>query len=132
VVAIELNPRSVSGSRSRTDGSGHWPFSKQHCAALEDKIVQAAMVTLLSQIYEVDFLGFSYGFRPGKSQHNALDAVSVGLLKRKVNWILDADIQGFSIRRRDGELKTAPMTIPSGSSNQPPAAASTTSLTSGC
>lgn len=64
-------------------------------AALEDKIVQAAMVTLLSQIYEVDFLGFSYGFRPGKSQHHALDAVSVGLLKRKVNWILDADIQGF-------------------------------------
>lgn len=57
------------------------------------------MVTLLSQIYEVDFVGFSYGFRPGKSQHNALDAVSVGLLKRKVNWILDADIQGFSIRR---------------------------------
>ena len=53
------------------------------------------MVTLLSQIYEVDFVGFSYGFRPGKSQHNALDAVSVGLLKRKVNWILDADIQGF-------------------------------------
>jgi group II intron reverse transcriptase/maturase len=64
-------------------------------AALEDKIVQAAMVTLLTQIYEVDFQGFSYGFRPGKSQHNALDAVSVGLLKRKVNWILDADIQGF-------------------------------------
>lgn len=64
-------------------------------AALEDKIVQAAMVTLLSQIYEVDFQGFSYGFRPGKSQHNALDAVSVGLQKRKVNWILDADIQGF-------------------------------------
>lgn len=64
-------------------------------AALEDKIVQAAMVTLLSQIYEVDFLGFSYGVRPGKSQHNALDAVSVGLLKRKVIWILDADIQGF-------------------------------------
>jgi RNA-directed DNA polymerase len=64
-------------------------------AALEDKIVQAAMVTLLSQIYEVDFAGFSYGFRPGKSHHNALDAVSVGLQKRKVNWILDADIQGF-------------------------------------
>ena len=64
-------------------------------AALEDKIVQAAMVTLLNQIYEVEFNGFSYGFRPGKSQHNALDALSVGLLKRKVNWVLDADIQGF-------------------------------------
>ena len=64
-------------------------------ATLEDKVVQAAMVTLLSQIYEVDFAGFSYGFRPGKSQHDALDAVSVGLLKRQVNWILDADIQGF-------------------------------------
>lgn len=64
-------------------------------AALEDKIVQSAMVTLLSQIYTVDFIGFSYGFCPGKGQHDALDAVSVGLQKRKVNWILDADIQGF-------------------------------------
>ena len=64
-------------------------------AALEDKIVQAALVTLLSQIYEVEFKGFSYGFRPGKSQHNALDAVSVGLEQRMVKWILDADIQGF-------------------------------------
>lgn len=64
-------------------------------AALEDKIVQSAIVTLLSQIYEVDFNGFSYGFRPGKSQHDALDAVSVGLQKRKIKWILDADIQGF-------------------------------------
>jgi RNA-directed DNA polymerase len=64
-------------------------------AALEDKIVQAAMVELLSQIYEVDFNGFSYGYRPGKSQHNALDAVSVGLQKRKVNWILDVDVQSF-------------------------------------
>ena len=53
------------------------------------------MVTLLNQIYEVEFQGFSDGFRPGKSQHNALDALSVGLLKRKVNWVLDADIQGF-------------------------------------
>jgi RNA-directed DNA polymerase len=64
-------------------------------AALEDKIVQSAVVTLLSLIYEVDFLGFSYGFRPGKCPHNALDAVSVGLQQRRVNWILDADIQGF-------------------------------------
>lgn len=64
-------------------------------AALEDKIVQAAVVTLLSQIYEVDFKGFSYGFRPGRSQHNALDALSVGLTQRHVNWVLDADIKGF-------------------------------------
>lgn len=64
-------------------------------AALEDKIVQAAMATLLGLIYEVDFKGFSYGFRPHRSQHNALDALSVGLIKRHVNWVLDADIQGF-------------------------------------
>lgn len=64
-------------------------------AALEDKIVQAAVVTLLSQIYEVDFVGFSYGFRPGRNQHRALDAISVGLTQRYVNWVLDADIKGF-------------------------------------
>jgi RNA-directed DNA polymerase len=64
-------------------------------ASLEDKIVQQAVRTVLEQIYEADFLGFSYGFRPGRSQHNALDALWVGLTKRKVNWVLDADIQGF-------------------------------------
>src|ERR1700722_18421497 len=64
-------------------------------AALEDKIVQHAVVTILNQIYEEDFLGFSYGFRPGHSQHNALDALSYALLKRKVNYVLDADIKGF-------------------------------------
>jgi group II intron reverse transcriptase/maturase len=62
---------------------------------LEDKIVQRALVEVMNAIYEIDFLGFSYGFRPGRSQHNALDAVSVGLERRKVNWVLDADIQGF-------------------------------------
>jgi retron-type reverse transcriptase len=51
-------------------------------------------------IYEVDFKGFSYGFRRRKSQHNALDALSVGLTQRHVNWVLDADIKGFSLRRR--------------------------------
>ena len=101
-------------------------------AALEDKIVQAAMVTLLNQIYEVDFIGFSYGFRPGKSQHNALDALSVGLLKRKVNWLLDADIQGFSMRRRGWFQNGALFWQSSGSSDQPPPAASTTSLTRSC
>jgi RNA-directed DNA polymerase len=64
-------------------------------AALEDKIVQQAVVTILNQIYEEDFLGFSYGFRPGRSQHDALDALSYALLKKKVNYILDADIKGF-------------------------------------
>jgi group II intron reverse transcriptase/maturase len=63
-------------------------------AALEDKIVQRAVVEVLNAIYEVDFLGFSYGFRPGRSQHNALDALEVAL-HRKVSWVLDADIRGF-------------------------------------
>ena len=64
-------------------------------AALEDKIVQQAVGTVLNQIYEEDFLGFSYGFRPGRSQHDALDALWVGIMRKKVNWILDADIRGF-------------------------------------
>ena len=64
-------------------------------AALEDKIVQQAVVTILNQIYEVDFRGFSYGFRPGRSPHQALDALYVGLVRSKVNWVLDADIRGF-------------------------------------
>jgi len=64
-------------------------------AALEDKIVQQATVTVLNQIYEEDFMGFSYGFRPGRSQHDALDALFVGLMRKKVNWVLDADIQGY-------------------------------------
>src|SRR5215831_5250748 len=62
---------------------------------LEDKIVQRAVVEVLNAIYEEDFLGFSYGFRPGRSQHDALDALIVGLHRRKVNWILDADIRSF-------------------------------------
>ena len=62
---------------------------------LEDKIVQRATVGVLNAVYETDFLGFSYGFRPGRSQHNALDALYTGLLTRKVNWVLDADIRGF-------------------------------------
>ena len=64
-------------------------------AALEDKIVQYAVVKVLNQIYEEDFLGFSYGFRPGRSQHQALDALWVGLIRKKVNWVLDADIRDF-------------------------------------
>ncbi len=64
-------------------------------AALEDKIVQQAVVLVLSRIYEVDFLGFSYGFRPERSQHNALDAIWVGITGRKVSFVLDADIKSF-------------------------------------
>jgi len=64
-------------------------------AAMEDKTVQQAVVTILNQIYEEDFLGFSYGFRPGCSQHQALDALSYALLHKKVNFVLDADIRGF-------------------------------------
>ena len=64
-------------------------------AALEDKIVQQAVVTILNCIYEEDFRGFSYGFRPGRSQHQALDALYVGMMRRKVSWVLDADIRGF-------------------------------------
>jgi RNA-directed DNA polymerase len=64
-------------------------------AALEDKIVQRALVEVLNAIWEEDFLGFSYGFRPGRGQHDALDALAVGIDQRQVNWILDADIAGF-------------------------------------
>ena len=64
-------------------------------AALEDKIVQKATLAVLNSIYEEDFLGFSYGFRPGRSQHDALDALVVGISGRKVNFILDADIRSF-------------------------------------
>jgi retron-type reverse transcriptase len=64
-------------------------------AALEDKIVQGATVMALNAIYEGDFCGFSYGFRPGRGPHDALDALSTAIKIRKVNWILDADIQNF-------------------------------------
>jgi RNA-directed DNA polymerase len=64
-------------------------------AALEDKIVQSAVGTVLNQVWEEDFLGFSYGFRPGRSQHDALDALWVGIVRKKVNWILDLDICSF-------------------------------------
>lgn len=62
---------------------------------LEDKVVQRAVVEVLNAIYEQEFLGFSYGFRPGRGQHAALDALTVGIERRSVNWVLDADIQGF-------------------------------------
>src|SRR3984957_6295312 len=64
-------------------------------AALEDKIVQRATAAVLNAVYEEDFLGFSYGFRPGRGPHDALDALCVGIDSKKVNWILDADIRSF-------------------------------------
>jgi retron-type reverse transcriptase len=64
-------------------------------AALEDKIVQRATAEVLNCIFEEDFLGFSYGFRPGRGQHNALDALCVGITTKKVNFVFDADIRSF-------------------------------------
>ena len=63
--------------------------------SVEDKIVQQAVVLPLNEIYETDFFGFSYGFRPGRSQHNALDALAFGISKKRVNWVLDLDIRRF-------------------------------------
>ena len=64
-------------------------------AALEDKIVQTAVVAILTPIYEAEFLGFSYGFRPGRGQHDALDALAAGIARKRINWILDADLRSF-------------------------------------
>lgn len=74
------------------DGGGQRPLG---VTALEDKLVQRATVEVLNAIYETDFLGFSYGFRPGRSQHDCLDALYAGLRMRPVNWVLDVDIRGF-------------------------------------
>ena len=67
-------------------------------AALEDKVLQRAVVEVLNAVYEQDFVGFSYGFRPGRSPHDALDALVVGIERRRVNWVLDADIRDFFTR----------------------------------
>src|SRR6202043_1235562 len=64
-------------------------------AAIEDKIVQAAVVAILTPIYEAEFLGFSYGFRPKRNQHQALDALAFGIGRRRINWVLDSDIRSF-------------------------------------
>lgn len=74
-------------------------------AALEDKVLQRAVVEVLNAVYEEDFLGFSYGFRPGRSQHDALDALAVGITRRKVNFVLDADISDFFTRLDQGWLE---------------------------
>jgi group II intron reverse transcriptase/maturase len=97
----DLHDRVQSGRYRAKPSKRAWipkPDGRQRpigIAALEDKIVQQAAVWVLSQIYEVDFLGFSYGFRPERSQHNALDALWVGITQRKVSWVLDADIKSF-------------------------------------
>ena len=80
------------------DGTYRKPDGQQRplaVAALEDKIVQRATIAVLNAIYEEDFLGFSYGFRPKRGQHDALDALVVGITTTKVNYILDADIRAF-------------------------------------
>ena len=64
-------------------------------ASLEDKILQRAVVEVLNAVYEADFLGFSYGFRPGRGPHDALDALTAGIYRKQVNWVLDADIRDF-------------------------------------
>src|SRR5574337_544986 len=79
----------ASTSRKQMAACGLWG------AALEDKIVQRAVVEVLNAVYEQDFLGLSYGFRPQRSQHQALDALSVGITRTKVGWIVDADIKSF-------------------------------------
>lgn len=97
----DLHDRVQSGRYRAKPSKRVWipkPDGRQRpigIAALEDKIVQQAVVWVLSPIYEVEFLGYSYGFRPERSQHNALDAIWVGITQRKVNWVLDADIKGF-------------------------------------
>ncbi|MGK2957775.1 MAG: group II intron reverse transcriptase/maturase [Acidimicrobiales bacterium] len=98
---IDLHDR-VQGGRYRAKPSKRIWISKSDgkqrpigISALEDKVVQKALVVVLQQIYEEDFLGFSYGFRPGRSQHHALDALYVAITQRKVNWVFDADIRGF-------------------------------------
>src|SRR6266480_1338523 len=83
---IEHDRREEPGSKS--DGRKR-PLG---IASLEDKVVQHAVGTVLNQIWEEDFLGFSYGFRPGRGQHDALDALYVGILRQKVNWVLDLDV----------------------------------------
>jgi RNA-directed DNA polymerase len=96
-----LNDRVQSGRYRAMPSKRIWiakPDGRQRpigIAVLEDKIVEHTVAQVFTQIYEEAFLGFSYGFRPNRQQHNALDAVWVGITQRKVNWVLDADIRGF-------------------------------------
>jgi group II intron reverse transcriptase/maturase len=98
---LDLQDRIQGGRYRAKPSKREWipkPDGRQRpigIASLEDKIVQKALVLVLQQIYEEDFLGFSYGFRPKRRQHNALDALYVAITRRKVSWVLDADIRGF-------------------------------------
>jgi RNA-directed DNA polymerase len=74
-------------------------------ASVEDKILQRAVVEVLNAVYETDFRGFSYGFRPGRNPHQALDALTVGIWRKKVNWVLDADIRDFFTNLDHGWLE---------------------------
>jgi RNA-directed DNA polymerase len=97
----DLNARVQSGAyRARPSRRVYIPkpdgrLRPLGIAALEDKIVQRAVVEVLNAVYEEDFLGFSYGFRPGRSPHHALDALATGILRKKVNYVLDADVSDF-------------------------------------
>ena len=97
----DLHTRVQSGAyRAQPSRRGYIPKedgTKRPLAvtALEDKIVQRAVAAVLNEIYEADFLGFSYGFRPGRGQHDALDALYVGISSKIVSFILDADIRSF-------------------------------------
>ncbi len=82
------SPAGVTTSQKRMENA-------RSASPLEDKIVQYALVKILNAVYENDFMGFSYGFRPGRSQHDALDALATGLVRTNVNWVLDADISQF-------------------------------------
>jgi RNA-directed DNA polymerase len=89
-------------------------------AAVEDKILQRAVVEVLNAVYETDFLGFSYGFRPARSAHDALDALAVGIARKKVNWVLDADISNFfGSLDRSWQVPRAPDCGPTGSAAGP-------------
>src|SRR5580658_1739468 len=88
-----------------------WPrVMRGGIAALKNKIVQQAVVMVLKEVYEEDFLGFSCGFRPGRSQHDALDALCVGIMRKKVNWILDVDVRSFleRLHRPDWRCHASP------------------------
>src|SRR4029453_6206926 len=90
----------AGGYRARPSRRGAIPKSDGRLrplgiAALEDKIVQRAVVEVLNAVYEADFRGFSYGFRPGRNPHQALDALAVGLERTRLNWVLDMDIRNF-------------------------------------
>ena len=98
---LDLHARVRSGSyRAKPSRRAYIPKADGRLrplgiAALEDKIVQRAVVEVLNAVYEVDFRGFSYGFRPGRSPHDALDALAAGIYRKRVNWVLDADIRDF-------------------------------------